>query len=209
MVKRLVRSTIDQMIKSRGYNKPKKTYQESRFPQEQYNLISATQEYTESKNILEIGCNKGLLINMFEGDGKFTVGLDISAHWQYHDAGRSALGVYSVDEVNAAQLPVFDTICLLSVHHQWVAARGNEIAKVIINEISKKASQSLFVEFAAIASKYAYDPNEYFIDNDEVSVVRYAKDWFAGAVPDRQIAYIGKCRELSGVEDYRFMLKAT
>ena len=68
----------------------------------------------------------------------------------------------------------------------------------------------MFIEFAALASKYKYAKNARFRDNDETSVVEYGKNWLEdGGIPSGAIQFLGKTREHPRKEPYRFLFKLT
>lgn len=203
-LKRKVRGVVDLVAYGLGYRRPKRAYQDSRFPEDQYRLISGVPEYTRLTSALEVGCNKGLLVRRFANDGIFAVGLDVSPHWAFDDNERAILGVWPVSSDNVQRLPSFDAVSLLSVHHQWVKDRGDEYAQCLVRDLYKKARICMFIEFAAIATKYGYQHGERFIDNDEESVTSYAKLWLAEAGAEKS-EFLGATRELEGKEPHRFL----
>ena len=64
----------------------------------------------------------------------------------------------------------------------------------------------VFIEFAAIASKYGYQQGENFQDNDEESVKKYAENWLKEAGVNNY-TYLGSTRELEKKEPYRYLYK--
>ena len=155
-MKKKARSVMDRVAGGLGYTRPKRAYQESQFPEDQFALIKATAAFQRSSNSLEVGCNMGRLVQMFSNEGKFAVGLDLAPYWAGRDNGRAILGVQKLDNESVGALPEFDLVCLLSVHHQWVASEGDQAAKNLMLSSAMKARHAFFVEFAAIASKYGY-----------------------------------------------------
>ena len=119
--------------------------------------------------------------------------------------GQAILGVHEVDISNVHKLPSFEVVCILSVHHQWVAAKGDGYAGDLIKIIWERSKSGIFIEFAALAQKYGYSPDERFQDNDETSVTKYASDWLARYVGVASAEYLGRSRELEEVEPYRYM----
>ncbi len=182
-----------------------RTYQQSRFPSDQYDLISKTAEYGSCENTLEIGCNQGMLVQRFSEDGKISFGVDLRPYWSGHDMGQAILGPYEVDISNAHKLPLFDIVCILSVHHQWVAANGDDYAGDLIKAILERSRFGIFIEFSARSKKYGYIPGQRFQDNDEISVKKYANDWLTKYVGVASAEYLGRSRELEGKEPYRYM----
>ena len=191
---------------SLGTRKPeleKTGYQDSRYPNDQFDLISKSIDDHKVNSILEVGCNQGLLLRRFKSLGNFCVGLDIDTHWEKSDQN-AALGVYPVDDDLIAKLPLFDCVFLLSVHHQWVRLFGDDHTKRLVSALTKRAGYVFFIEFSALAKKYGYENNQFFIDNDEDSVVEYAMNWLESAGLQNS-KYLGKCREYPPREPYRFM----
>lgn len=115
----------------------------------------------------------------------------------------ACIGEVAVDDAVIERLPLFDAILLFSVHHQWVAEHDDQYARDLLRKIAGKAKKLLFVEFAAISSKYGYAENQHFQENDERSVKEYAEQWLAQALEGWHFKYLGKVRE-SGREPYRF-----
>lgn len=196
---------IDVFFGKLGYRRARRAYQDSRFPEDQYRLISATGVYSGAKSSLEVGCNKGRLVKMFARDGKFSVGLDLADYWAFEDNERAVLGTFPIDRVTCEGLPTFDILLVLSVHHQWVKTDGDASALGTLQGLFSKAGAAMFIEFAAVADKYGYKPGDRFQDNDEASVVAYSKKWLLNAFAEDQIEYLGKTRELEKKEPYRFL----
>lgn len=196
-------------IEAAGFRRPRKGYQDERFPEDQHALIRQTAEYGSARSSLEIGCNQGKLVRFFSADGLFAVGLDVEDHWAYGDNGNAILGVYPLGPAAVEKVPRFDLVCLLSVHHQWVSAGGDDQARELIAALFEKADLAMFIEFAALADKYGYSPNSRFRDNDEPSVRRYAQEWLRELGSAIEVSFLGKTRELPGKEPYRYLYKLT
>ena len=96
-------------------NLRKDDYQYSRFPQDQYALVSATEVYREAHSTLEIGCNAGLLVKRFQQDGKFAVGVEKLIPRKPVGA---VLSGFRLEPSHIERLPKFDLVFALSVHHQ-------------------------------------------------------------------------------------------
>ena len=179
-------------------------YQDSRFPEDQYDLIVQTDEFKRGKNLLEVGCNQGKLVKFFADDGLFAVGIDMKDRWSGMKADDAIIGRYTVNLENISRIPEFNLICILSVHHQWVFASGDNLAQQTVGAIFEKPSIAVFIEFAALAEKYGYRAGQFFIDNDGPSVRAYAESWLRAAGLE-SFSYLGKSRELPGKEPYRFL----
>ena len=188
----------------RGFRK-KPIYQLTRFPQDQFDLISEHPIYKESRSSFEIGCNFGLLVKMFNDDGRFAVGIDTTDFWKGSQPQGAILGKIELSPETIDQLPEFDMVCILSVHHQIVAKLGDEETKKLIEKLLSKARKGLFIEFAALSEKFGEPKNTLFKDNDENSVRAYARGWLESFCSSEQIDYLGKTRELEKTEPYRYL----
>lgn len=183
----------------------KKPYQLRRFPQDQYKLISSTAAYRESGNSLEVGCNYGLLVEMLRRDGKFAVGIDATDIWRKNKRIDGLLGTFQLDQQNINQLPTFDIISILSVHHQIIAAHGDNYAQQILTSLLSKATNGLFIEFSALSEKYGSEKNSLFIDNDQESVKQYAEMWLEKICSSDKFDFLGKTRESQPTEPFRYL----
>ena len=209
---RTVRRPLRRLLKAFFGSNEKRGYQDRRFPQDQFQLISKAM-HPETKNVLEIGCNQGRLSDAFARQGLFVLGLDVAAHWNARRRGTDAeednspaaiKAVQRLDVENVRCLPAFDTIFLLSVHHQWVKQYGDGYAQELVGNLALKAERDFFVEFAALAGKYGYSSGEAFLDNDEQSICRYAESWLRAA-GIRAVHYLGQTRENPPKEPFRFL----
>ena len=200
---RLKNFSAGKLLYRRGHH----GYQDSRFPEDQYDLIVHTDEFKQGGNLLEVGCNQGKLVKFFADDGLYAVGIDMMDRWSGIKANDAIIGRYTVNLENISRIPVFDLICILSVHHQWVFASGDALAQQTVGAIFEKSSIAMFIEFSALAEKYGYRADQFFIDNDEPSVRAYAESWLrtAGLA---SFSYLGKTRELLEKEPYRFLYVA-
>ena len=193
---------ISKIYKSFGY---KEIYQLRKFTEDQYSLISATDIYASAKSTLEIGCNYGRLVELFGKDGKFAVGIDRFQAWRGRKQEYAILGLYELSPERIEQLPQFDIICILSVHHQLITKFGDDYAKSVISALIEKSKKGLFIEFAALSEKYGKLPNDLFTNNDEVSVRNYAKDWLNSFASNYETEYLGRVRELENKEPFRYL----
>lgn len=190
-------------------------YQRDRFSKEKFAMIADKIDCDAIGNVLDVGCNEGYITAEFAKLGKFCVGVDtgplflnqvltnVNASFKNSTA---AYGVFSIGEDNVQNLPNFDLILLLSVHHQLVNLHGDEYAKSVVKKLIEKSNRYFVIEFAATASKYGYTEPQ-FEDNDEASIKNYAENWISSLNVDRNATYIGKNREhTDGVErePYRF-----
>lgn len=204
-VKKRLARVLDLYARKAGYRKPSFAYQDKKFTDDQLGLIKGSGCLANVKSSLEIGCNKGNLVKKISDEGVFAVGVDLKPYWAFSDTGSAILGVAPIDENQIQKIPGFDAIFLLSVHHQWVAAHGDEYAMSMINRIFSKAQVCMYIEFAAIADKYKYKHGSSFVDNDERSIIAYADGWLRSANLGASHRYLGKVREVPNKEPYRYM----
>src|SRR5690606_5534780 len=131
-----------------------KEYQERRYPREKFKLLTSVINLDAVKNLLDIGCNAGVITNLFSEKGIFSVGVDVlPRRIDYETDQIPVIGYFKVNNENVSSLPNFDMILLLSVHHQWVKQLGDDGAQRLIAEIIMKANKYFFIEFASINSK--------------------------------------------------------
>ena len=188
-----------------GLSGRKKTgYQDRRYPEDQYDLISVYLKPYNIRNILEIGCNQGKLISRFADNGVFCVGVDIARHWESQKHDSTAFAIFPIDSSSHQKLPSFQCAFLLSVHHQWVNKHGEEYAKTLVRNLYDKTEEFFFIEFSACAFRYGYEPGARFEDNDEESVKAFAMKWLSETGLN-SVEYLGKTRENPPKEPYRYV----
>ena len=155
------------------------------------------------KNILDIGSNAGAVARHLS-ENNFVVGIDQNLDTRGFEKPfeNVALGEIPFNLENTQKIPDFDAVLLLSVHHQWLAELLEEEADALVKAAISIAKKVVFIEFAALNSKYSFSSK--FEDNDENSVTNYAYDYLNRLQPQSKITYIGKCPE-SIREPFRFM----
>jgi len=185
-----------------------RTYQDIVYPEERFNLIKNTDCYTSIKNVLDIGCNKGYLTQMFAENNIFAVGIDLKNLWKDQNNGNAILGKFTITDATVNLLPNFDAICLLSVHHQIVREKGDEYTQTLIHNLYKKTNVCMYIEFSGVSKRYGYLENSKFIDNNETSLLSYFKEWLTSA-NIYNFEYIGKSAAHSTkkhIEPFRYMV---
>lgn len=213
-----VSNRADSMLGSVGKlllgKKRHREYQELRFPADKFALLQQNMPTRGSRSLLDIGCNAGVITQAFAEQGFFAVGIDINPKKIDFPSGHMPVtGYYPVTDASLAAVPTFDVILLLSVHHQWVKEHGDAYAQRVLAGIVAKAHHCVFVEFASINQKYGYDPPR-FDQTDERDIRRYCEAWLSECRQirpaqncDWSFQYIGKNRELAGVEEYRYIYR--
>lgn len=83
-----------------------------------YNLVKPILEELSVENILDVGCNAGMITRQFGNDGFFSVGIDRRVDFRGIESPlkNACIGNYVLDKTNIEKLPIFDAILLLSVH---------------------------------------------------------------------------------------------
>jgi SAM-dependent methyltransferase len=212
-VKKKVKSwVIDNMFSYSGGN-----YQRDRYPEDKFKLICSQMDLPAVNNVFDIGCNEGYVAAKFSELGKFAVGVDVGPYYlnhvlrnvdQLYGASGPALGVFPLDRENVSNIPEFDVILLLSVHHQWVKKYGDDYARDLVRALISKSRKYFVIEFASTLHKYGYS-EPHFVDNDEGSVRAYAESWLESLGVGAEVKYLGKNRETAGTEPYRFIYMLT
>ncbi len=170
-----------------------------------FEMLAGALDFGKVSNILDVGCNQGLLAQQFAERGKFAVGVDIAPYFADNLVeGGPVFGILPMTEERAASLPLFDAIFLMSVHHQWHLLFGDEQTRRMIKALADKAQTYFVIEIAAIASKYGFGSNAPFNDNDEKSVVSYGLEWLRSLGATGTVRYIGRNPEHPRKEPYRY-----
>ncbi len=132
----------------------------------------------DTSSLVDIGCNLGMITAHFAERGAFSIGIDIGqrlierANARHAAVANCGFMTMNLTPDNIATLPVFDTMLLLSVHHNWVQLYGPDDAGEMLRALSAKAGKTLIFEGPSRRGRYANHPPE-FVDNDEASVTAY------------------------------------
>lgn len=167
------------------------------------NLITPELERLECKSVLDIGCNAGQVSREL-CENRFVVGLDqkLDLNGFQNPLNGVALGEFTFSSQSAKLIPKFDAVLLLSVHHQWYAGKSKLVADEIFQQVISIANKAVFIEFAALNSKYG-DTSQ-FTDNDENSIKYFAYSFLEKFSPKEKIKFLGSCPE-SSCEPVRYM----
>ena len=216
MLKRSAKSwIIDRLFTYSG-----STYQRDRFSLEKYNMIAGSIDLNSVRSVLDVGCNEGYITAAFADRGTFCVGIDAAPLFLNHVLNSvsddlhkplPAFGTFTISPDNTDNLPQFDLVLLLSVHHQLIKNFGDDYTRNVVRQLANKAARYFVIEFAATRDKYGFTKTK-FIDNDERSVCNYAEAWLRDLDMDMRIEYLGKNREHSESVDrepYRFSFLLT
>lgn len=201
---------VRQWLIDRLFLYSKGSYQQDRDTEAKIRKIVEHIDLNTISNVLDIGCNEGLVADWFARQGKFAVGIDVAPIFlrsvlrDPHRGSAPAFGVYGLKADNVRCLPEFDLVLVLSVHHWWVKARGDDYAKEIVRELMARSRRHFVIEFSSINDKYGYrEPR--FVDHDEKSIVAYATEWLRDCAPPAEPQFVGSNRETEGRERLRYL----
>lgn len=166
-------------------------------------LIQKELQLHNVKSILDIGTNAGAVSRLLS-ENYFVVGIDqkIDTRGYEYPLKNTALGEIEFNLKNAKKIPKFDVVLLLSVHHQFYANLPEREADELVRSAINIAKKVVFIEFAALNSKYSFIDT--FLDNDEESVLDYAFNYLNQLQPHLKTSYLGKCPE-SDWKPFRFI----
>lgn len=112
------------------------------------------------RNVLDIGCNAGLLTARAADIGLLALGVDTNAgavaaaRAEFAERPDLAFMQHTLDRDGIGRLPRFDVVLLLSVYHQWVEADGNDTAEAMLADVVSLARRRVMFETASVARKY-------------------------------------------------------
>jgi hypothetical protein len=194
-------------IKAVPWRKPKAWQVRKANSSAKFDLIRPALQELCVASVLDVGCNAGEITRLAGRTGAFSVGIDAKLELSgvANPMDRACLGNIAVTPELIDKLPVFESVLLLSVHHQFVKAQGDAWARDFVARLAGKASKCFFIEFAALNRKYSEGSDRLFVDNDEKSVVSYATGWLQAALPGWAVEYRGRTTAGSPEEHHRFM----
>lgn len=194
-------------IKAVPWKKPKAWQVRKANSSAKFDLIRPALEEMRVASVLDVGCNAGEITRLAGRSGAFSVGIDakLELNGVTNPLDRACLGNIAVTPELIDKLPVFESVLLLSVHHQLVKTEGDAWARDFVARLASKASKCFFIEFAALNRKYSEGSDHLFVDNDEENVVAYATGWLGAALPHWNVEYRGKTTAGSPEEHHRFM----
>ena len=162
-----------------GLKKPRLPYQVERAEgtDKRWEMIH-TNIRSGDRNLLDLGCNLGVLARRAADAGLLTLGVDVDAslirkaksrHRNVHNLSFMCL---ELDPETIKGLPEFDIILCLSVHHYWARNYGLEKSWEMMSTLLAKARSRLFFEPASLRKKY-WDNAPTIIDLDRQSIIKY------------------------------------
>ena len=164
-----------------------------------------------SRSVLDVGCNLGDITVYCAQSGRFAVGIDQSetlirrARSQHAGIDGCAFAVMELTPQRVVDLPTFDAVLVLSVHHHWLGTHGPEIAGQMLRDLAEKTNHVMVFESASRRVRYGDYPPD-FVDNDEDSVTSYLNSYLHEHVGDLfdRIDPMGKTPCVGEREPYRW-----
>lgn len=144
----------------------------------------------DAGSLVDIGCNQGRITTHFADKGIVSLGIDISpkliaqARRLSRDKQNCGFMTMRLTPENVWQLPEFDVVLLLSVHHNWVAEHGPEVGAEMLRQVATKARRTLVFEGPARRGRFGPHPPD-FVDNDEESVTGYISGYLSEHLSDQ------------------------
>ena len=213
LVRRIVRllpPTVKQLLLTMAGMSSIHRYQDFRDPIAKATLISEFLRGSVAghpQSVLDVGCNAGEITRHLNKEGFLTVGIDLHEVLDRVPPGREhyALVPFEVDSESVPRLPSFDSVLLLSVHHQWIATNGDTATRDLVRDLSDKAEKTMVVEFSCLNAKYGRFNPELFVDNNPTSVTEYASEWLSETLPDFIFKFLGLNNEHPVDEPHRVL----
>ncbi len=164
----------------------------------------------EDRNILDLGCNLGILTHRAAESGLLAIGIDVDnsfiqkARSRFRKIPNLSFLCIDINPDTISFLPEFDVILCLSVHHYWAKYYGLEKSWEMMATLLSKTRNKLFFEPAGQKKKYGQNaPN--IIDFDRDSIIQYSTQCLNRMVTKGQsVRYLGETPCI-GREPFRFI----
>jgi SAM-dependent methyltransferase len=130
------------------------------------------------RNLLDLGCNLGLLARRAADAGLLTLGVDVDAKLirkarsRHRHIPNLSFMYLELNPETIKDLPEFDITLCLSVHHYWARHYGLEKSWEMMSTLLAKTRRRLFFEPASIRKKY-WDNAPKIVDLDRQSIINY------------------------------------
>lgn len=142
--------------------------------EERWKLIE--QHLTDAdRSLLDIGCNLGILTARAARRGMFALGFDVLpetiefATRRHRGIDGLAFCFFKLTPVTVSQLPDFDAILCLSVHHYWFRDYGGDASWAMLEGLCRR-SRKLFFEPSVRRRKYGAGVPADFVEHDTAYV---------------------------------------
>lgn len=162
-----------------GLKKPRLPYQIERAEgtDKRWKMIH-TNIRSADRNLLDLGCNLGLLARRAADAGLLTLGVDVDASLirkarsRHRHVQNLSFVCLELNPETIKGLPKFDIILCLSVHHYWARNYGLEKSWEMMSTLLGKTRSRLFFEPASLREKY-WDNAPKIVDLDRQSIINY------------------------------------
>jgi SAM-dependent methyltransferase len=162
-----------------GLKKPRLPYQAKRTEgtDKRWDMI-VTNLSSADRNLLDLGCNVGVLTRRAADAGLLALGVDVDASLIQKAKSRHrripnlSFMCLELNPENIKDLPGFDVTLCLSVHHYWARHYGLEKSWEMMSTLVAKTQRKLFFEPASIRKKYWNNAPDIF-DLDRESIINY------------------------------------
>jgi SAM-dependent methyltransferase len=194
-----------------GLKKPRLPYQAKRVEgtDKRWEMV-VTNLTSSDRNLLDLGCNLGLLTRRAADTGLLALGVDVDtglirkARSHHSNISNLSFMCLDINPDTIQGLPKFDVILCLSVHHYWARHYGLERSWEMIATLLTKTRHKLFFEPASIRRKYRDNAPE-IVDLDRNSIIDYNTRCLTEAATTHQtIRYLGETPCL-GREPFRLL----
>jgi hypothetical protein len=194
-----------------GLKKPRLPYQAKRMEgtDKRWEMI-VTNIRPGDRNLLDLGCNLGVLARRATDAGLLALGVDVDpslirkARSRHRHIPNLSFMCLELNPETIKSLPEFDVTLCLSVHHYWARHYGLEKSWEMMSTLLSKTQHKLFFEPASIRKKY-WDNAPDIVDLDRESIINYnIARLTALATNGQTVRYLGETPCL-GRESFRLL----
>jgi SAM-dependent methyltransferase len=162
-----------------GLKKPRVPYQAERVEgtNKRWEMIVTNIRF-DDRNLLDLGCNLGVLARRAANAGLLALGVDVDpsiirkARSRHRHIPNLSFMCLEINPDTIRGLPEFDVILCLSVHHYWARHYGLERSWEMMATLLTKTRHKLFFEPASIRKKYWENAPD-IVDLDRESIINY------------------------------------
>jgi len=150
------------------------------------------------RNILDLGCNLGVLTHRAAESGLLAIGIDVDNHIiqkarsSFRKVPNLSFLCVDLNPDTIGFLPQFDVILCLSVHHYWAKYYGLDKSWEMMATLLSKTRNKLFFEPAGLKKKYGQNAPD-IIELDRDSIFQYSSRCLNAVVKeDQSVRYLGE-----------------